>query len=482
LINSRKFKKVDNTFLLNFFGFLIGLLFHAELSLQPFGSILTILEYNPLIIIITCFYWIFLLYSVTQGKVELLTLLITQLIFYPSIYIFRFGIFEELNILLVGLGLILRALITKSNLRINKVNLSLFLYFLLMAIIGLSYSIKSIRYIMTSFSILALFLILEEIKKSKNYPRLQADIVSVSYFYYVTVVLCYLLSLFLTPYPTLYLHGIGYAPTTWVNIPTLFVVPYFCFLLLKGGVKKSKIYPLLSLAFIVVVLSDSRTGFIPFLISLPFLFIYGNLKNFFRSIFLFISISISIGYIRFNNPYWIFTTIESFTSIIEIGGSKSFNYYGKNYVSNSGDTGRYVFVLASISESLGNPLYALFGKGFYSYYYYNFDIINRILISLGGSTDLPNLSTNLDNGNLFSSLPRPPSLGIIITELGLFFLMYLTLAYAMRLIKARNIFHFGFIATFIFASLYIEIIESMLFFLFLAEKEPFLNIFYEESY
>ena len=140
------------------FLFTVGLSFHYDQSLFDFGEILLPNQFSirsHLLFILSLFI-LSLFILLNRFKDLELTLFILLLIYLPSIYVYRFGIFDEIIISLFVFMVIIRDGVL--NFKISKFNTLIIVFLFLSALIGLFYSIKSFRYVFQSFSILLLIL------------------------------------------------------------------------------------------------------------------------------------------------------------------------------------------------------------------------------------------------------------------------------------------------------------------------------------
>ena len=346
-----------------------------------------------------------------------------------------------------------------------------------MSLIGLFYSFKSIKFIVFSISVFSLFTILNTLKDDFDIHSFKKYFLYCSIIYYSLTILSYIITLLNAPYLAIYLHGIGFSPTTWVNMPTLFVVPYITYLYSVKQIKFSSLLVVLFLSFIVVVLSDSRAGFIPFILTIPFLFKSISFTKIFTITIYLSLISSIVGYYQFDNPYWLFDTISNFYSILDFGGTKAFDYYGTTYNSNVGDTGRYVFALAPFINFLSNPLNILFGFGTYSYYFQNYDLVFDLLLSIGSSLDNPTSTVLAFGDSALLSLPRPPSIGVLLTEYGLLFTLFIFYRISKQFFLTKNTILKIFLIIITSSLIFIETMESLLFFALISQTNILFSIF-----
>lgn len=459
------------------FGIGLGLLFHFELSSLPFGTILTPTEFSPITIFLFSIFLIIIFFSSSIKNFDTLSFVLIILIFYPAIYVFRFGIYDELLLIVIFISFIFSRDFFLNKIKIKQQDLFICLYVLLLSVIGLFYSFKSFRYVMLSFSLFGLFTILNTLKDDFRIQSFKKYFLYCSVVYYMFTIISHVITVFNAPYLALYLHGIGFSPTTWVNMPTLFVIPYISYLYSVREIKFRSLLIILFLSFTVVVLSDSRTGFIPFILLVPFLFkSISYFKIITISIYLII-LSSAIGYFQFDNPYWLFDTISNFYSFLDFGGTKAFDYYGVKYDSNVGDTGRYVFALAPFLNFITNPLNILFGFGSYSYYFQNLDIVSDLLTSIGSTLDNPTFAILVSGESSLLALPRPPSLGVLLTEYGLLFFIFVFYRIGKQFFLTKNIFLKLFFIIFMLSLIFIETLESMLFFALISQTNILLSIF-----
>ena len=125
------------------FLFIVGLSFHYDQAFFDFGEILLPNQFSirsHLLFIISLFI-LSLFILLNRFKDLELTLFILLLIYLPSIYVYRFGIFDELIISLFVIMVIIRDGIL--NLKISKFNIIIIVFLFLSALIGLYYSVKS---------------------------------------------------------------------------------------------------------------------------------------------------------------------------------------------------------------------------------------------------------------------------------------------------------------------------------------------------
>jgi hypothetical protein len=228
------------------------------------------------------------------------------------------------------------------------------------------------------------------------------------------------------------------------------------------------------LALSITILSDSRTGFLPFLASFPFLLSKFNIIKLFYFSLSILVISYLVGLFQFNNPYWLFDTVENLFAIFKIGGSTTIDYYGKVYNSSSGDTGRFTYILSPFLFYLNFPFYILTGVGVYGFYVHGFPFILEISNYLDSSVDLVTSGLVIDG---IVSIPRPPTFPSFLLEYGIVvsFILYYKLLKNISFNYNKIFFDIFYLLIFS-ASFFLEIHESLLFFYLIFHKNIF-NLF-----
>ena len=455
------------------FLFLIGLSFHFDQSFFDFGEILLPFQFSirtHLLFLTGIFLLIYLVFSNSFIENEF-SFFILLLIFLPSVYIYRFGVFDELFVILFILAVFIRD--GFSRIYISKLHLFLIIFLMSSAFIGLFYSLKSFRYVFQAFSILLMIFYINKKQLSFTSKIFVKALSYISTIYYLFLIFGFIITAYNANFLNLYLYGIGYSPTTIVNLPSIIVVPILSYCFIKRKISYPQyILPIL-LGLIITILSDSRTGFFPYLLCLPFVLFNVGLR---KSILLFLYILIAayfIGIFQFNNPFWIFDTISSLFDIFKIGGTTQITYYDNTYDSASGDTGRFIYIFSPLLFYFNNPIFLFTGVGTYGFFEFNYPYI--VELSKYFDTSLEIVTSGLVISGK-ASIPRPPTFPSFLIEYGIIFTGYIYFTLFRKILKLKfNYFYIILYFLIVSISFFLEIHESMLFYFFIFNKKNTLH-------
>jgi hypothetical protein len=213
------------------------------------------------------------------------------------------------------------------------------------------------------------------------------------------------------------LEGIGFAGTAYLCLVSLVAVP----LALNEIVARKRTglrlvaSITLALAFIIALLSDSRAGFGPFLVSFgvaAVLYPFRALKA--AAVGVVASVGISLYF--YNHPHWLLDILGSVVDGLQLqSGSQTFEYYGHTQTAARGDAGRILYVLAGVKALLTHPEYFLTGAGNYSFFPVAGEHYDQLAKSYGVTTSVINYGFALGG---ISEPPRPPALGAYTIETG----------------------------------------------------------------
>jgi hypothetical protein len=224
---------------------------------------------------------------------------------------------------------------------------------------------------------------------------------------------------------------------------------------------------------IITILSDSRTGFIPYLLCLPVVLFYIGLKNSFLLFFFVFLLAYLIGIFQFDNPFWLFDTISSLFSIFSIGGTKQITYYDNTFDSASGDTGRFIYIFSPFLFYINNPQYIFTGVGTYGFFEYNYKYI--VELSRLFQTSLEIVTSGLVISGK-ASIPRPPTFPSFLIEYGVLFTTFIYYTLFIKMFNKKfNYFIFIFYFLIISTSFFLEIHESMLFYFLIFNRKNHLH-------
>ncbi len=451
------------------FLFLIGLSFHFDQSYFDFGEILLPGQFSIRSHLLFISGIVFLMYLVINKsfRENELSFFILLLIFLPSVYVYRFGIFDELLVILFTLAVFIRD--GFSKIYISKFHLLLVLFLMSSAFVGLFYSLKSFRYIFQAFSILMMIFYLSNKQLTFNSKIFINALSYISSIYYSFLIFGFIITAYNASFLNLYLYGIGYSPTTIVNLPSIIVVPILSYCFIKRQISYSQYIVPILLGLIITILSDSRTGFFPYLLCFPIVLFYVGIR---KSILLFLYIFIAayfIGIYQFNNPFWIIDTISSLFDIFKIGGTTQITYYDHTYDSASGDTGRFIYIFSPFLFYINNPIYFLTGVGTYGFFEFNYQYI--VVLSQYFQTSLDIVTSGLVISGK-ASIPRPPTFPSFLIEYGLIFTGFIYYTLIRKVLKIKFT-YFYIILYFLIISLsfFLEIHESMLFYFLIFNKK-----------
>ena len=428
---------------------LSGLLFHFDLSGRNFGEVPGWLDYSLITLLIGVSVFVVSVYKVVRSPLDP-HIVFFLLFFAPSIYLWRLPILDKL------IGIFFLIYILRAR---YKFELSFYTYFvigflLFSALLGLFYSFKSVRYFGSAMYLLG---IVAYFKRYEFVNKLSiATIVWITISYNLSVIVAYLIMIGEASFSTIFAYGLGYSPTTFVNVPNILVLSLFS---RRLSFRQFNVVFLFSI--IIAIMSDSRVGLYGTLIVLLWrVLIERDLKVLMGALGAVPLISL-LGLLLFENTNYLQDAFLGIFRIFEIGGTKTVNYYGQIYESSSGDTGRWLMLASSFVQSLKQIIY-LFGTGTYGYYFVIFDEF-QYFESIFNTNLVDTLNGTIGIG--LSSIPRPPMMNVFLVEYGFFFTLAFIAGYAVTFFKVKSLRLF--IINVLLLSLFIELDNFILVFLLL---------------
>ena len=224
------------------------------------------------------------------------------------------------------------------------------------------------------------------------------------------------------------MEGIGFAGSGNQTAAGIVAVPA-AFILIgrERGRRQALGWAVLILSLVVTALGDSRAGLLAIvgaIVVAPFAI---GVRPVLKTAAVGVAASVAIGIALFGRPQWGWDSTAALMNSLYIeGGTSSREYYGRTVTAGKGDSGRFLYARAAAGFVLHNPVLGLTGAGTYGY----FPTIGGYLQNVGDKSEIPILSTTINYASSLGGIvepPRPPALGALIVETGLWGIALLSL-------------------------------------------------------
>lgn len=234
--------------------------------------------------------------------------------------------------------------------------------------------------------------------------------------------------------PQAIMEGIGFGGTAYQAVPAIVIVPV-ALIALKRSDWHLRMLAVISmlLGLVVAILADSRAGMLPlvfFAIAAPIVLGFGRAMKM-------AGISavavVLISWMIVGHSKWVLDMADAIGRTFTVGGSMTYQYYGRTVTASKGDTGRFLYAEAGAEALLDNPEILLSGAGSYSYFPVAGPYYERSVTQVGSNANVVNYGSSVGG---ISEPPRPPALGAVIIEFGMIGVMLYLALFAINLITA----------------------------------------------
>jgi hypothetical protein len=399
----------------------------VHLSQFPHGTIVMPWNFPIIVVFLVAISGLFLGLSVFRRPRHFLPILLMTNLVTSGIYVLRFPIYDEYLTAWVTMGALLAVFQKRIGLRpqfeVPQVWKSVFLllmaHLLVMSLVGAVWTgnLKALRFSVVYAEVaLCIWLLVKYSFPLIERNKLMEMILSFSLYYYVAVLLHKLLAIYYGYYQAV-VEAIGFGGTSYLTLIGVICVPVSVHCLNEKDCKfKSKAYAVICLSLLIAILADSRAGILPFLVTIvvaPIIFSFGKQI---KALVVSAAIVMLAGWLTVGRASWILDMGDSISRTFNIGGTMTYNYYGRQVTAASGDTGRFIYVEAASRALFSNPLLFLVGGGSYSYFPIVQPFITELSAESGSSTNVVNQGSVIGG---IAEPPRPPAMGAMIIEAGM---------------------------------------------------------------
>ena len=425
--NFSNFKR-DSLLILAIISGILGVSFSSiHLAQFPHGTIIMPWNFPIIVLVLVIISGILLGLSVYRKPSYFLPVLLMTNLVTSGVYVLRFPIYDEYLTFCLAIAALLAVLERRVKLRPKYqipqqwkvLFLLLMAHLLIMSLVGAVWTgnLKALRFSVIYAEVFICIWLLVKY----NFPIVEREklvemILSFTLYYYVAVFLHRLLTLYMGYYQAV-VEAIGFGGTSYLTLIGVISVPVSMFCLKDERCKcKYKSFFVLFLTLLIAILSDSRAGMLPLIVILamiPFVFSFSKQIKIIGISIVVVMIS---GLLTVGRVNWIMDMGDAISRTFDIGGTMTYNYYGRQVTASSGDTGRFLYVKAASHALLSNPLLFIVGGGSYSYFPIVQPFYEELSAENGSSTNIVNYGSVVGG---VREPPRPPAMGAMIIETGM---------------------------------------------------------------
>jgi len=397
-------------------------------AMLPHGEIVLPWEFPLYAIVSVMLSGIFLgLYIYVRPGAYLPTIVLTNLLT-VGVSVLRYPIYDEFLTACVVVGAL--AAVIQRRVRYRNLNEStklwavvtmlLLAHWMVMSVVGLVTfgNLKAARFVLVYLETLVGIALWVRYDFPLPDKKAMVGFILWAGFWYYVAVLLHGLGANLIRIQENIMEGIGFVGTSYLNAIGIVVVPVALIAIAERRWRLGALAAInLLLALVIVVLSDSRGGMLPFVVSFILAPICLGLARTLKMVAVISITLVILGWAMVGRAEWVLDMAEGIIDAFRIeSGTSTFEYFGRTVTAAKGDAGRLLYFQAGAAALADNPAYWLTGSGGYGFFPVAGPYYERIAESRGISTNVINYGTALAG---IAEPPRPPAAGALLIETGL---------------------------------------------------------------